>query len=440
MSGSPPPAELKRALAAAIDRDAERVIALGDDVFAHPELAYHEFRTADLVAAELRELGLPVEEGLARTGVRAVLRGGRPGPTVCVLAELDAVYAPEHPMADPATGAAHACGHNAQVAHLVAVARAVTQAVSPADLAGDVVFFAVPAEEYGDLDRPDAPGVEFPGGKQELIRLGHFDGVGLAMMAHATAGPPGLGMTWNYTGFVSRRARFHGRSAHASTAAGHGVNALSAVTIALHAIDAQRETFADDVRVHVVLRPHPGALNVIADQATVDVLVRGRSGAAIDEARRRVDRALRAGAYAVGATVDLSSAPGFLPLSVDRTLGGLFQRNAVALGGWSEDEHSAASTDAGDLSHLMPVLHATHGGCVGVNHSAEFRIVDPVAAYLAPATALAWTLVDLMHDDARAARAVIADHRPVYTREGYVKAMRASGESATEEDGWTWPA
>lgn len=427
---------LKAAIAAAIDRDAVRLTALGEDIFTHPELAYQEFRTADVVARELRRLGLAVEEGLARTGVRARLPGRGGGPTVCVLAELDAIYTPGHPAADPVTGAAHSCGHHAQVAHLVGVARALTR-LAAGELGGDVLFFAVPAEEYSDIDRPDIPDVEFPGGKQELIRLGCFDGVDLAMMAHAVGtGEPGggsapagaLGMTWQYTGFATRRATFHGRAAHASTAAGHGIDALSAVRIALHAVDTQRASFADDVRVHSVLREHHGTLNVVAEQAKVDIVIRGRTPASIAEAGRRVDRALRAGAFAVGAGVEFTTVPGFEPLAVDRALGGVFRANAVRLtgaGGWSEDEFSAASTDAGDLSTLLPVLHATHGGFAGVNHSAAFRIVDPTQAYVRPAIALAWTVVDLLAGEAGTARDAIAGYRPRYTRSGYVDALRA---------------
>ncbi|MFY1652931.1 amidohydrolase [Solwaraspora sp. WMMB762] len=427
---------LKAAIAAAIDRDAGGLTALGEDIFAHPELAYHEFRTADVVAGELRRLGLTVEEGLARTGVRARLRGRGHGPTVCVLAELDAIPTPGHPAADPVTGAAHSCGHHAQVAHLVGVARALTE-LAAGELVGDVLFFAVPAEEYSDIDRAGAPDVEFPGGKQELIRLGCFDGVDLAMMAHALGtGEPRdgavparpLGMTWQYTGFATRRATFRGRAAHASTAAGDGVDALGAARIALHAIDTQRESFADGVRVHPVLRPHHGTLNVVADRAEVDVVIRGRTEASIVDAGRRIDRALRAGAFAVGAGVELTTAPGYHPLSVDRALGDIFRANAVRLAGpaaWSESEFSAASTDAGDLSTLLPVLHATHGGCAGVNHSASFRIVDPIQAYVQPAIALAWTVVDLLGGTADAAHHAVAAYRPRYTRSRYVETLRA---------------
>src|SRR4029077_5206396 len=100
----------------------------------------------------LAGLGLPPRAGRARPGVKPRLRGPRPGPTVCVLGELDGLPVPEHPRADPATGVVHACGHNAQLTHLLGVATALVQADAMRDLAGDVVFFAVPAEEYVDLE------------------------------------------------------------------------------------------------------------------------------------------------------------------------------------------------------------------------------------------------------------------------------------------------
>jgi amidohydrolase len=425
--------DLKARLAALIDADTARLIALGEDVFAHPELAFREFRTADRVAAELRSLGPTVTEGLAATGVRARLRGSRPGPTVCVLAELDAVRVPGHPRADPATGAAHACGHHAQVAHLIGVARALVAADAAAELAGEVVFFAVPAEEYVDIDFSRAARAagrtEFPGGKQELIRLGEFAGIDLAMMVHAVGAPDAtdLGMTWRHTGFLAKRAEFTGRAAHAAAAPQHGVNALSAALVAMHAIDAQRETFADHVRVHPVVLPREATLNVIADHVTVDMLIRGVTGADIAAAEVRVDRSLRAGALALGASVRIATLPGYRPLPVDRSLGAVFRRNAIALAGedgWSEEALSTASTDAGDLATLMPVLHPTHGGCAGANHSAAFRVVDPVRAYVQPAKALAWTLVDVLSTARSSADGRLSTH-------GYVASVRATARTET---------
>jgi amidohydrolase len=183
-------AELKASLWATIDTNAAGLTRFADDIFEHPELGFREERTATRVAEALRALGLSVVEGLAVTGVRAEIRGAKPGPTICVIGELDALPVPGHPRADRATGAAHACGHNAQLAHLLGVAQALRTTETIRHLAGRIVFLAVPAEEYVDLEWRSLQArrgtIEFLGGKPELVRLGTFNDIDLAMMVHAS--------------------------------------------------------------------------------------------------------------------------------------------------------------------------------------------------------------------------------------------------------------
>src|SRR6267142_2135385 len=95
------------------------------------------------------------------------------GPTFALLGELDGLVVAGHPEGDPATGAAHACGHNAQVAALMGAAMGLLDAKALDALSGRVVFFAVPAEEYGDIEwrvtQARAGKLEFLGGKPELL-------------------------------------------------------------------------------------------------------------------------------------------------------------------------------------------------------------------------------------------------------------------------------
>ena len=428
---------LKDDVCAAVDARADELCRFGEDIFDHPELGFREERTATHVAQALRALGLRVAEGLARTGVRATLQGATPGPTIAVIGELDALPVPGHPRADAATGAAHACGHNAQLAHLLGVASALVATEAQRHFAGNVAFLAVPAEEYVDLpwrsELARRGDVEFLGGKAELVRLGYFDDVDLALMVHASGndGDAPLSVLWEYNGFVAKRVQFTGRAAHAGIAAFRGVNALAAARLALQAIDAQRDTFrdGDHVRVHPIITHGGDAVNVVPHDVRVETYVRGASLDAIDAAAATVDRAMRAGALAVGATVDIETLPGYLPLTVDRRLGAVFRENAIALvgsGGWDEGPVCGACTDAGDLSHLMPVLHPNHGGCAGFNHTVDFRIVDPYAAYVTPAKALAATVTELLCDDARAARATLDAFVPKLTHDEYLAHLRKS--------------
>src|SRR4051812_16270251 len=141
------------ALAAALEA---RVIAWRRDFHQHPELGNREHRTAGIVAAHLRALGLEVKEGVAHTGVVGLLRGARPGPTVALRADMDALPVKEEVdvafrsevrtrWSDMDVGVMHACGHDAHTAMLMGAAELL--AGKRARLRGNVKFLFQPAEE-----------------------------------------------------------------------------------------------------------------------------------------------------------------------------------------------------------------------------------------------------------------------------------------------------
>ena len=109
--------QLKQAVCEAIDRHGNEIIELGEKILRHPETGFNEGQPAALVAGRMGALGLAPETGLALTGVRGRRRGRAPGPRLAVIGELDSLRTSEHPLADPQTGAAHSCGHNAQIAN-----------------------------------------------------------------------------------------------------------------------------------------------------------------------------------------------------------------------------------------------------------------------------------------------------------------------------------
>jgi amidohydrolase len=428
--------ELKGKVWAAIDRRGEEIVGLGEHIRRHPELGFKEVKTARLVEETFLSLGLVPRAGLALTGVRAEVAGREgAGPTFALLGELDALVVVGHPDADPATGAAHACGHNAQVAGLLGACMGLLDADAFAHLAGRVVFFAVPAEEYGDLAwrlaEARAGRLEFLGGKPELLRLGHFDDVDLSMMIHATPRPEDgkAGVPASNNGCIVKTIRYVGRSAHAGGAPHLGVNALYAAQIGLAAINAIRETFRDEdtIRVHPIITQGGSQVNVIPADVRLETYVRGRSVEAILDAERKVDRALRAGALALGARVEIETLPGYLPLRCDPLMTRHFRASAETLFGaehYREIGHRTGSTDMGDLSQVMPALHPYIGGARGTGHGPDYAIVDPALAYLGPAKALAAMVVDLMADGAAGAREVLARAKPPMTREGYLAFQR----------------
>lgn len=429
--------ELKQRVLAAIDRRSEDIIGIGEQIRRHPELGFKEFKTARLVEETFQRLGLAPKAGLAITGVRAELAGRRgAGPTFALLGELDALVVAGHPEADRETGAAHGCGHNAQIAGLLGAAMGLVDAGAADELAGRLVFFAVPAEEYGDVEwrvsQAREGKLEFLGGKPELLRLGHFDDVDLAMMIHATSRPEDgkAGVPASNNGCIVKTVRYVGRAAHAGGAPHLGINALYAAQIGLAAINAVRETFRDEdtIRVHPIITHGGSQVNVIPGEVRIETYVRGRNVEAILDANRKVDRALKAGALALGARVEIDTLPGYMPLVCDRGMARVFKENATALLGaehYREIGHRTGSTDMGDLGQVMPVLHPYIGGARGTGHGADYEIVDKPLAYVAPAKTLAATAIDLLWDGARGARDVLAASKPPMTREAYLAFQRS---------------
>ena len=144
--------EMKKAVCLAIDEAAETIRQAALDIESEPELGFKETKKAAKIEAYMRSLGLEPQTGLALTGVKSKVPGKDKGPTVAVLAELDAVGTPDSPKADPMTGAAHTCGHFLQMASLLAAATGIVKSGVMKELTGNAVFFAVPAEEYVEID------------------------------------------------------------------------------------------------------------------------------------------------------------------------------------------------------------------------------------------------------------------------------------------------
>ena len=428
--------DLKSAVCRTIDARRDTIERVGRDIFAAPELGYKEQRTARVVADWFAQLGLRSEAGLGLTGVKAVVEGGASGPTVAILGELDSLLSWEHPQHDPTTGAAHACGHNAQIAAMLGVAFGLIDSRIMPSLAGRVAFIAVPAEEFVEIEERlqlrSEGRIEFLAGKQELLRVGALDDVDMAMMVHASSNPDegrlGVGGTTN--GMVAKFIRYVGRASHAGGVPERGVNALYAAHVALAGINALRETFADDehIRVHPIVTRGGDVVSAIPADVRMETFVRGATAEAIDVAHKKIDRALQAGALALGARLELTTVPGYLPMQQDPHLVEVFRRNAEALVGADavgRVGHRGGGTDMGDLGHVMPVLHPFAAGASGTSHGADFAITDYAAVAVTPAKAMAMTVVDLLGDGGRQARQVLDQFEPRFTKAAYLEFVRS---------------
>jgi len=435
--------DLKARVCAAIDARRDTVIGIAKEIATHPETGYREFKTAKLVANAFREFGLEPREGLAVTGVRADLPRNGDGPTVAILGELDALGVPDNPQADPITGAVHACGHNAQIGSMLGAGLGLLESGVLSELAGRVVLFAVPAEEYVEIeyriDLMKQGKIEFLGGKAELIKLGEFDDVDMAMMVHVTANASDrrVALTSTNNGLVAKFIRFLGKAAHAGGAPERGINALNAASLALSAIHYQRETFRDQdhIRVHPILTRGGETVNIVPRIATMETFVRGATIEPIQEANKKVDRALRGAALAVGAGVEITTLPGYLPLQPNEAMVKLYGANAETLVDPSEINpdlgHRSGSTDMGDLSQIMPCLHPYAGGAQGNGHGSDYEIVDYESAAVLPAKLMAMTVVDLLANGASTGKKIVAETTPNMTKQQYLDLLRSLGSERT---------
>ncbi|MFK8212247.1 amidohydrolase [Haloferax volcanii] len=434
-------AALKTRVCDAIDDRADEIIDFAKDVQAEPELGYKEVKTTAKVVSLFEDLDLDVETELAITGARA--RAGSGDFVAAVLGELDALVNPDHPMADPETGAVHACGHNAQLAHLVGTAFGLVGSGVVDDLDGAVEFVAVPAEEYLDLDYRrgllEAGDIEFFGGKQELIRRGYVDDWDAAAMMHAGSDTPERTITSDFStnGFVGKFVTYRGTEAHAGAAPEEGVNALNAAMLGMNAVHAQRERFRDEdhVRVHPIITRGGDGVNVVPAEVTMESYVRAASVEAVADANESVNRALAAGAMGVGGDVEIEDYPGYMPLRTDETIVAFYDENARDIVGpdavTAGTPHLSGSTDMGDITQLVPGIHPWTGGFEGAVHARDFRVVDEEMAYVIPAKLTACTLVDLLTSpEAMAAvREAKAEKR---SREEYLDAVRSLRTTTTE--------
>ncbi|WP_437954358.1 amidohydrolase [Sorangium sp. So ce119] len=276
-----------------LDRD---LVAVRRDLHRHPELGYEELRTSQLVAERLRALGLSVRTGVAGTGVIADLEGERPGRTVLLRADMDALPVVEqsgHDFPSETRGVMHACGHDAHVSALLGAATLLS--ARRGRLAGRVRFVFQPAEELS-------------GGALGMIEAGALDGVDQALGAHVISPLP-FGVVATRTGpFFAGYDAFeiavvgkagHGGLPHMSV---DPIYAAAQVVTALQSIVAREVKPGEPVVVSISAISGGNAANVVVERVTLQGTVRWFSRESREHALERVQAiasgvcsALRAG-------------------------------------------------------------------------------------------------------------------------------------------------
>lgn len=426
-----------------IDENAEKIIAFGDDIWHHAELGFMEYRTGAKFADALEELGLCAQREIAVTGVKSYLKPKTEGKiNVCLMGELDALPFDKHPDANPQTGAAHCCGHNAQLTGVLGAAMALTDPQVKAALGGNITFIGVPAEENcaGSVDnfnRLKAQGIiECQGGKAEFIRQGIMDDIDLTVGHHTVAkdnptDPDLILCNSSSMGFIEKYITYTGISQHPAFAS-KSIDALSAATLAMHAVDQQREALNRwpkpmNFILHGYILNGGTASNVISNHVEMDYNIRGTTTQDMLEIGYRVDRSLKGAAMAHGAGLEIRTETGYLPIvpvkdgSIVHEVFDIIDPEKKYIRDSIEGDRLAGTTDYGDLSSIMPVIQFNTAGATGTGHTTSYRVSDPYEYYVTTAKIFALLGYRLLKDDAAKAKQIIAENKPLYTKEEYLE-------------------
>ncbi len=426
-------AEIKSKIINAIDENKDEIIKIAEQILNNPETGYKEEKTSALTRKVFDSLSLPYQYPLAKTAVKATLGAKSDKPNVCIIGEMDALSCNGHPFAS-SDGIAHACGHHAQMAAMLGAAIALTKSGVIDDLDGNISFFAVPAEEFIELEYrkslKDKGEISYYGGKQQLISEGAFDDVDMALMLHAQPNEEKANVyVRGYNlGFLAKTITFRGKAAHGSKPF-EGTNALNAAALALIGIHSNRETFKDEdrIRIHPIITKGGDVINSVPDEVCIETYVRGATFEAIKKGDDAVMRSTSGAAQMIGATVEIEDIPGYLPLSESLELSEVFEnvcKEVIGSDALIYNEPVTGSTDIGDLSYVLPTIQPSIGGFSGNLHGKEFVASDKETAYVLSAKLLALTAAELLYDGAKKAKAVKEAFKPQMTKDEYMNYLK----------------
>jgi len=302
------PADRDAKVAVAAEALRPTLVAERRDFHEHPELSNREVRTARVVAERLRALGLEVHTGVARNGVVALLKGGRPGPVVAYRADMDALPITEThdvPYKSLNPGVMHACGHDAHTT--IGLGVAAVLAGMREQVPGTVKFIFQPAEE-------GAPDGE-EGGAALMVKEGVLENpspraiFGLHVTNAYPAGTMALVSGSMLASVDTWSATIHGKMSHGGAAPHKGIDAIYVAAQAIEAFQSIRSRRVDPLEPLVlsVGTIHGGVReNVIADKVELTGTLRTLNPAVRAQAKALMKELLDGVARTNGATAELA--------------------------------------------------------------------------------------------------------------------------------------
>lgn len=307
------------------------------EIHANPELGLEEFKAVERQVKLLKEWGFEVTTPFCGMATAYKATRGSGNPVFCFMAEYDAL-----------PGVGHACGHNLITIAALGAGKALADTLKAEKIPGTVVVMGTPGEEG-------------KGGKVEIVTQDALKDVDAVIMAH----PGSRTKTWKGCFAVERfDVEFTGKASHAAGAPEKGVNALDAVMLLFHGINAWRQHLPEKTRIHGIVTDGGDAPNIVPEHAAASFYLRADSQKQIEVMIQRFKRIAEGAALMTDAGCVIESRDvGYKCGLPNETLNHEYFQAAAELGmnPHIPEEMSRASTDFGDVSHALPGTHVYFG-------------------------------------------------------------------------------
>ena len=330
----------------------DEMVATRRDLHAHPELGFEEVRTSGIVAERLRQLGLEPRTGVGRTGVLARIKGGKPGKTVLLRADMDALPILEEndvPYRSQTPGKMHACGHDCHTSILLSIARRlVDEAVT---LKGDVVLCFQPAEELGGPK----------GGAEAMIQDGALEwaradaAFGLHVWQDLPLGIVGVTAGPWMAAVDEFTVTFKGKGAHGAMpqSGTDPVVALAHAVTALQSIVSRNTDPLKELVISVTQIRAGSAFNIIPETAWMNGTIRSFDREVWTAIPQQFERVVRGVATALGCEAEILFERGNLPTVNDPGLCAFARAAAESVVGADHVRHDVRTMGGEDFSAFL---------------------------------------------------------------------------------------
>lgn len=375
---------LRQRVKDAIASERDHIVEVAETIRQNPEIGYEEVMASQLLADHLKEAGFKVEKpyGGLETAFRATRKGSKPGPTVAVLAEYDALK-----------GIGHGCGHNLIAGSGLATAIGLGAVMD--EIGGTFVILGTPAEEGG-------------AGKVKLLDKGAFDDIDAALMIHHAGDKTGAPLNWpdgTCLAVAHMEYEYFGKPAHSAGDPYNGVNALNAVIKLFTGIDALRQHIHMEARIHGIITDGGEAANVVPKYTKARMYIRAASRDYLEELLEKVNNIAKGAALMTGCEVKIIEDNTAFDMRPSYTLGETYHRNMVDVGldvSHNREGRGMHSTDFGNVSYKVPSVT----GSFAISHDPipghSQQVVDASGSefgyeqFLKTSTAMALTALDIL--------------------------------------------